>query len=174
MTSMPWSELIKDAEAGGVGEPVPEGPYRVEITKAEAKNASTGKQMIVVTMKILEGPYAGRPLWNNFVITNDNPNALAWFFKHMAALGFNKDFFALNPSLETLATQMVGRRAMVQAGVRNWNNEVRNEIKSFSADTNAPTAAQVIQPAAQVATSADGGNAVATPAPQGPAPTAPF
>lgn len=152
MTTMPWSELIKEAEAGGAGEPVPEGPYRCEITKAEAKAASTGKNMIVAGFKILDGPYAGRPLYNNFVLSTGNPNALAWFFKNMASMGLAKDFFAMNPSLESVAAQLIGKRAILSVGVKTYNNELRNDVKGMSADASAPApaapAAEVVAPPA--------------------------
>ena len=134
MTTMPWSQLIAEAEAGGAGEPVPEGPYRCEVTKAEAKTASTGKSMVVAGFKILDGPYAGRPLYNNFVLTTDNPNALAWFFKNMASMGLTKEFFGMNPSLEAVAAQLVGKRCILNVGVKSYNNEMRNEVKGVTAD----------------------------------------
>jgi hypothetical protein len=151
MTTIPWSELVKEAEAGGAGEPVPEGPYRCEITKTEAKTATTGKSMIVAAFKILDGPYAGRPLYNNFVLTTDNPNALAWFFKNMASLGLGKDFFAMNPSLESVAAQLVGKRCIVSAGVKTYNNELRNEVKGISSDGQvAPQVPNTVTPSADV------------------------
>jgi hypothetical protein len=130
--SMNWSDLLQQAEAGGSYEAIPEGTYNALVIDAVAKPSSTGKPMIVATFEVQGGPHAGRRVWNNFVITRDNANALAWFFKHMNALGLNKEFFALNPSLEACAEQLKGKHCVIHVGVRTWNGENRNNVDKVS------------------------------------------
>jgi hypothetical protein len=110
--SMNWKDLID--EAGGIDfTPVPAGTYNVVADKAEATTASTGKPMVKVVFKIEDGPQAGRLIYNNFVVSSDNPNALKFFFKHMAVFGMSTEFFDMNPSMGQVAGQVQGKRCQV-------------------------------------------------------------
>jgi len=146
--SMNWNDLLQQASDGGTYEALPDGQYHVKVTSAEAKNSTTGKPMIVTKFQVLAGPFAGRLVWNNFVITQDNPNALSWFFKNMGVMGLDHNFFAMNPSLEATAAALIDKQCMVTLTQKTWNNEVRNEVKSIaSAVGNAMHTAAPVAPA---------------------------
>lgn len=55
---------------------LPAGDYLMQVTesKIEATKAGTGK-MLVLTLEILDGQYAGRKLWDRLNIENPNPKA---------------------------------------------------------------------------------------------------
>jgi hypothetical protein len=142
--SVNWSELMEAAEEGGAYDALPEGAYTAKILDATVKTTGNGKPMIAATFEVAAGPYSGRRFWNNFVITKDNPNAMAWFFRHMKALGLGKDFFAMGPSLEATAQQLVGKTCVATLGVRTYQGETRNEVKKIesantSTSAHAPT-----------------------------------
>lgn len=144
---MNWQDLLAQAEEGGSYDAIPEGQYHAVVADATAKPSSSGKQMIVATFEVTAGPYKGRRVWNNFVISRDNPNALGWFFRHMSALGVSKDFFALNPPLEAVAAQIKGKPCVIDVSTRVWNNETRNDVKKITAAQGAmPTAAPAPTP----------------------------
>lgn len=135
--SMTFGQLMQAAEeAGGSFDTLPEAEYNVEIVEAEYASASTGKPMIKVTFKVMDGPHAGRKLWNNFVMTTDNPNALRFFITHMKNLGVTDQWFAsasaLPPeqALRQLAPQLVGCRAQVTVKHREFEGTTRENIKA--------------------------------------------
>jgi hypothetical protein len=130
MTTLPWSQLMQQAEEAGVAEALPASIYNCVVSSAAPKAASTGKQMIACTFRVEDGPYANKPVWNNFVIDTKNPNATAYFFRHMAALGIDKSFFAMNPSLEQVAEALKGKRCKLKLSVRQWQGEDRNNVDS--------------------------------------------
>lgn len=122
---------MNQAEEGP--EPVPDGPYNVEVETAQSKPAGSGKPMVVVVFKILDGPYAGKKVWNNFVLTEDNPNALGYFFSHMSAMGIDQSTIAqMAPpdqgGMDQLAQMLVGRRATITVGHRQWQGQTRNQV----------------------------------------------
>jgi len=178
--SMNWQDLIQQAEEGGTYVAIPDGSYQAFVQDATTKSASTGKQMIVAVFEVLSGPHKGRRVWNNFTITRDNPNALAWFFKHMAALGLDKSFFAMGPSIEAVAAQMKGKQCVIDVASKVWNGETRNDIKKIAPLTGAqatgpmgpsPAAAPApVTPTPEQPAAAE----QQTPPPTGPAPTVPF
>ena len=45
--------------------------YTVEVQKAEVDTASTGSKMVKLTLKITDGDFAGRLLWDNLVVTQN-------------------------------------------------------------------------------------------------------
>ena len=54
---------------GGEFEPIPAGDYLVEIEKCEAKTSSSGNDMLTMTFNVVEGDYAGRKIFDNYVLT---------------------------------------------------------------------------------------------------------
>ena len=86
---MNWGALYDSA--GEADKPLPNGPYNVEVTKAEAKTTKNGKPMFSLSAKVLDGPHAGRFVWHNLTVTVENPNAMRMFFLNMAAFGLGDD-----------------------------------------------------------------------------------
>lgn len=122
-----FNDLLKAADDAGFSI-VPASDYEAEVATAEAKTTSTGKNQIAIRFKILAGPQAGKSVFNNFVISPDNANALGFFFRHMAALGLEREFFAGNPPLNQAAALLVGKRATITVAVEQWNGADRNRV----------------------------------------------
>lgn len=60
-----------DAQVGGGFDPLPEGAYLFDIYEAEVKpygpNSSQTGNRLAVTLKVAEGEYAGRQIWDNTI-----------------------------------------------------------------------------------------------------------
>jgi len=140
MTTIDFARALKEAKGASM-EALPIGDYDVEVAKSEATTSSNGKPMIKVTMKVVAGPYERRSVLNQFVMSQDNPVALSIFFRHMKAFGLTEDWFmALGSqgSLEPVANALIGRRARLTLGHRDWQGETRNEVKAVKPYTGAP------------------------------------
>ena len=125
-----WDDLLRDAgDAITSFEPIPEGDYDTECVEAKVKPTKDGKKkMYEVKMKIVGGAHNGRFVWDNIVLTTDNPNALGFFFKKMAGFGLTADYFKTQkPSDERIVGDLRGRRARVKVGHRVWNGEKKND-----------------------------------------------
>jgi hypothetical protein len=132
---MTFQDLQGIAKEAGYGA-VPDGDYDVQVTKAEAKTSGNGKDMIFVIFKIIPNELneTKGTIPNNFVISPENPNAVAFFFSHMKALGLNDAFFAELPAntkaaCVEIAEALIGRKATVTVGTRQWQGQDRNEVK---------------------------------------------
>lgn len=125
--SFNFTDLTKAAEDAGFTV-LAKGDYDVEVVTAEAKVTGTGKPQIAVKLKVIAGPSTGKTLFNNFVITKENANALGFFFRHMAAFGLPIDYFNTNPPLAQVASQLVGKRATVSVSIRQWQGTDRNQV----------------------------------------------
>lgn len=130
MTSFSWGDLQQAADDAGFGV-IPAGEYEAVVKTAEHKKTGTGKDKIAIRFSITSGPEAGKSVFNDFVISPDNGTALGFFFRHMKALGLGPDYFVSNPDLGKVASDLVGRNCVVVVGIRQWNEEDRNEIKSI-------------------------------------------
>lgn len=130
MASFSWSDLQTAADDAGFGV-IPAGEYEAVVKTAEHKKTGTGKDKIAVRFSVTGGPSAGKSVFNDFVISPDNGTALGFFFRHMKALGLGPDYFATNPDLGKVAADLVGRNCVVVVGIRQWNEEDRNEIKGI-------------------------------------------
>lgn len=125
-----FNALLQDAKAGGAW---PQGQYDFEVVEATAKTASTGSPMVVTKLRCISGEKAGKSITNNFVLTVDNPTALNMFFKHMAAFGLDASFFTQigSGTLDPVAANLVGRRARIKIGHRQWNGSTQNNVEGI-------------------------------------------
>lgn len=127
-----WGDLLNDA--GGAGdsfEPLPSGDYDFEISQADVAQSQNGKTMYKVRARVESGPHENRLVFHNFVVSPENPNALAMFFRQMNVLGLNRDFFAQNPGDHHVAEALAGKRFRGQVTIKTWQGQDRNEIKQF-------------------------------------------
>lgn len=154
-----WQNLLDEAAASGGGsfEPLPIGDYTVVVNESSHTTTQKGKLMFKLQMKVQGGPHDGRFVWSNFVVSPESPKALEIFFQQMATLGLDTSFFAGNPSEDTIAQALLGKRCNVTLQHREWNGQVRNEVKSIkpaiggSPVAAAPAPAPAAAPAATVA-----------------------
>ena len=140
MTTIDFSKALADAKSASF-EAMPIGDYNIEVVKADAVTASTGRPMIKCKMKVIDGGFMNRPVMTQFVLVVDNPNALAMFFRNMKAFGLDENFFAqmgAGGQLDPVAGALVGRRAQVTLGIRKWQGEDRNEVTGIKPYTGAP------------------------------------
>ena len=131
MPTRSWQDLLNDAGETGNYDPLPEGDYDFVIKQSEVKTAQSGRTMYVVKAAVEGGPFNGKTVWHNFVITPENPTALGWFFRNMGTLGLGQEYFKSNPSDHHVAEALVGRRFRGQIQIRKWQGQDKNEIRGF-------------------------------------------
>jgi hypothetical protein len=181
MSTLNWGDLVKDAGEVGSYDPLPDGDYELQIIEAVAKVSQSGKTMFAVKAQVQVGAHAKRLVWDNLVVSSDNPTALGIFFRKMNALGLNRDFFATNPSNAQIEQALRGRSFRAQVGSRTWQGQKKNEIKTYYSvvgATAAPAAAAPVAAAAPAPAPAPAPAAAPAPAPApvaeaAPAPAAP-
>lgn len=128
MGSTKWGQMYKESTA------TLEGDFAVVIVDASAAKTSTGKDQIKCKMKVESGPYAGRVVFNNFVISPESPNAQRMFFQHLAVLGLDEAFFATVPEendIAYIATALKNRRAIVTMGTEKYQGQDRERVKNW-------------------------------------------
>lgn len=153
MTNINWDEALAAADSDTMSnEPVPPGDYRVKVQKAEATVAKTGSPMIKVTLEIQGGPYNSRWVWTNFVVKPDNPDSAKMFVRKIKAFGFTSEYLAANkPSMDQLASALVGREANATVGISEYQGQKRNEVSKLSGVSAAAAATPTPPPAPSVA-----------------------
>lgn len=123
-----WRNMHKDATT------TLEGAFSVIIVEANATKTNDGtKDMIKWKAKVETGPYAGRPLWGNFTISPESPSAMRILFSHLAVLGLDEKFWNAHPEapVSLIAQSIIGRKAVAEVGVRQWNGTDREEVKAW-------------------------------------------
>ena len=144
MSSLNWSDLVKEAGEVGNYEPLPDGDYDLKVVEATAKVSQSGKTMFSLKTEVQAGPHARRLVWDNLVVSPDSSAALGMFFKKMSALGLNKTYFDQNPTNAQIEQALIGRSFRGQVGSRTWQGSKKNEIKMYyvlQADASAQVAA---------------------------------
>lgn len=124
-----FADLLNQAEKSGFSfSALPASEYDTKILSAEVRQTGTGKNKIVVRFEVTAGPYQGRNIFNDFVLTTANSNAMVIFFRQMAAMGLDSKYFSRNPSLQQVAQDLVGREQRLRLGIRNWQGVDRNSV----------------------------------------------
>lgn len=131
MSSFSFKQLQDQAKEAGIGEPLPPGRYTVKAVEATAGRTKAGdKDKIDVKFSVVSGPHANRKLFNQYTISPDNNNALAFFFRHMAAFGLGSDFFASEPTIQQVASALIDKVVDVDVIIDTYDNQDRNKIKN--------------------------------------------
>jgi hypothetical protein len=126
MTEIDWAAL--QGAAKGQLDPIPPGQYLCKVIDAQATQTQTGKPMFKVKFEVAEGPQSPRKVWNNFTVSEENPMALAIFFRQMEAMGLNANFFASKPSNAQVAQALMNRQCMLTLGTRTWQGVEQNSV----------------------------------------------
>jgi Protein of unknown function (DUF669) len=143
-----WQNLLEEAAAGGGSyEPLPNGEYVVNIVEASHTTTQAGKLMFKTKMKVEGGPHDGRFVWNQFVVSPENANALSIFFSQMKTLGLDTEFFATQPSEDAIVSALQGKRCIVVLDQREWQGQMRNNVKSLKPATGVAPAPTGVTPA---------------------------
>ena len=174
MTTVNFAELVKQAGSAATSNnyaPLPDGDYDLKVIEAQATTTSTGKLMFKVTNEVQGGAHDKRRVWDQLVITQDNPKAMNMFFMKASAMGLPTSYFEQNPSPAQVEQALMGRTFRATLGTRTYNGTQSNEIKRYYT---AAAAAPVAAAAAPVAPAPAPAPVAAAPAPApAPAPASP-
>lgn len=102
------------------GRLMPPGWYDCIVVESTVARSSTNKPMIKVKMVVETGPRKGNTLFNQFVVSADNPSAMRMFFNNMKHFGMDASFWGSNPTVEMIAQQLQGRRIRAEVVHREW------------------------------------------------------
>ena len=175
MSSVNWSDLVKEAGETASYEPLPDGDYELKVIESKATVSQSGKTMFKITTEVQSGPHAKRRVWDNLVISPGNTNALGMFFMKMGVLGLPRDYFNTNPTNAQIEQALLHRTFRGSLATRTYNGTQSNEIKNYNAIASVVSdafSAPVAPAPAPAAAPAPAPVAAAAPAPA-PAPVAP-
>lgn len=131
MSSINWTDLVKEAGETASYEPLPDGDYELKVIESKATVSQSGKTMFKITTEVQSGPHAKRRVWDNLVISPENNKALGMFFMKMGVLGLNKEYFNTNPTNAQIEAALLHRSFRGSIGTRTYNGNRSNEIKNY-------------------------------------------
>lgn len=149
MSGTNFAALRKDALT------VLEGEYGVVVKEASCVRNAKGNPMLKVKLTVEQGPYAGRIVYTNMSFTPDSPTAQKILFGQFEILGLGERFFEglsratnldENAQWEVIARELVGRRASVLIGPREWQGQKREEVQSWRAPVGQPNRDAIFSP----------------------------
>ena len=111
-------------------EPFPEGDYLLECVKVEDKRTRTGRDMVVLELKVSEGPSAGRKLWHNLTLIPAGEKGHGFTVAALHAFGLPYD-----GELDFSTEDFIGRNARAHVAIeeREWDDKVikSNKVQLF-------------------------------------------
>jgi hypothetical protein len=149
MSTTNWADLVQAAgDSAGSYDPLPNGDYDLQVVEASATTASTGKKMFKTKSEVQTGAYAKRLVWDNLVISPDNPKAMGAVLSKFNALGVSRDFLMTNPTDAQIEQALSGVHFRATLGQRTYQGNVSNEITKYHSRGAAGAPAAVSAPAA--------------------------
>jgi hypothetical protein len=138
---------------------LPPGKYNVHIVASEFKDTSTGGQMLVLEMDILDGEHAGRKMWDRLNLENANPKAVEIAEETLRDICLAQGKIGCDDSEELHFIPMTATIKVKPAHVdkKGTPRDAQNEIGGYKAAEQARPAA----PARPVAVAAPGPRAAA-------------
>ena len=111
-------------------EPFPEGDYLLECVKVEDKRTRTGRDMVVLELKVSEGPSAGRKLWHNLTLIPAGEKGHGFTVAALHAFRLPYD-----GELDFSTEDFIGRNARAHVAIeeREWEDKVikSNKVAYF-------------------------------------------
>lgn len=111
-------------------DPLPAGWYHVKITDSETKPVKPPKtgSYLALTMEVLEGTYAGRKLFTNLNLENENPVAVKIAYEQLSALCYVTGNIQCQDSQE-----LHGIPFQVKVSIRaaDGTYDASNDVKGF-------------------------------------------
>jgi hypothetical protein len=128
-------------------EPLPVGDYNMQVIESEVRATKRGNgEQLVLTLEVLDGPYAGRRVWDRLNIRNPNSDAQRIAERALADLCLAINVMHITDSANLHYKPFIGyltiRPANDKYGPEN-NVRYKPRVKA------APAAQPVTQPAAQ-------------------------
>lgn len=131
-----------------------EGDFPVVVQKVTYKKTQKDAPMWVISLAITAGPYTGRTISLNLVLSTEHQFMVSRFFRFMEALGADEKFFATKPSTDAVCAQIQGRHAIatLKEG-KEFRGEKREEVDNLvSAGVGAGVSVSVGSPVTVAAT----------------------
>jgi len=148
MPSTSWSDLLEQAEAEGFsGKLIDQGTYTATVEQTNTGTTQNGKAQAGIMWRLDDdgGPFARATVWDNIVLTPDNPKAMKVFFSKWAAMGVTTDDFKSLPegasALPMLADKVAGVRCKIKVSHREWNGEKKMNVFPQKVVTDSPAVA---------------------------------
>ncbi len=108
---------------------IPEGDYKVAITKSENKPTKAGTgSYLQLKLQVLEGEYKGRFLWSRLNMDNPNSQAVEIAKSELSAICHATGVLTPQDSVELHNKPMF---VSVKVRKRQDNGELSNEIKGY-------------------------------------------
>lgn len=134
MGSINWKDLMESASDSNY-DPLPADQYDVTLSTVELVKSASGKDMFKIRHKVESGPYAGRIVFDQWVISLDNDEKGAQsrsiLARKMRAVGIDPAFFASAPSTEAVGKTMIGKRCSIRVSIREWQGQSRNQVDAI-------------------------------------------
>ena len=148
-----WSGV--DETSQGDFSPVPEGQYTIEGVSFESKTFLTGNSGVKMQFKIVGPTHENRRIFENFVLTGNNPNvAIGRLKSFMRGTGIDVDQYPMIN--RQLVSQAMNRPTQANIGIEAGTGGYadKNYVKSFlTPQVQAPVQPQPqapVQPAPQM------------------------
>lgn len=136
MSMLPEVFNAKESEKMGGFEPIPAAWYLAEVVKSEMKDtaAGTGKYL-TCQMKVLEGEYEGRYLFNLLNLVNPNNQTVEIAQKELASMCEACGLDEIEDSTELHGIPMAVR-VIIKAASSKY--PAKNEIKAYRPEADMP------------------------------------
>lgn len=127
MPALNFNEMAKADDESKL--PAPSGRYAMVIDKAEWKiSKNSGAHMIQLILRVDEGPYKGKPVWNYLVMDPNNTGAISMARNFLNTVGLDFSDFEGKTDQQQIDL-LLGKRFEAELNVDEYNGRKSNKLK---------------------------------------------
>lgn len=114
-------------------DPMPSGWYNAMIEKSSVEPTTKGGQMLAFELRVLDGPHAGRKLYDRLNIVNDNPTAVQIAYETLSAVCHATGVIQCDQSaqLHNIPMKVKVKLQAAEKGKDGKDYDARNEVKGY-------------------------------------------
>ena len=142
---MNLNQNLANTEEYGTYRPLPPDDYRVRVIDDQVRETRSGENRLTFTYEVLDGPYAGRQIFDGFSLWSSNSKAVSVAQSRLKSLAIACRH--RNPNFIADSSELVGKTLVVRTAIREYNGSEYEDVKKYIPE-GAPAAAPQPVPSA--------------------------
>ena len=126
---MNLNQNLAQTEEYGTYKALPPGDYAVRVIDDPVRETRAGESRLTFTYEVIDGPYAGRQIFDGFSLWSSNPKAVSVAQSRLKSLAIACRH--RNPNYIADSSELLGKELIVRTAIREYNGSEYEDVKKY-------------------------------------------